>query len=113
MAICGHEHVDRLEEKEGIYYLCPNSMAYYWAGGHYEHTTYGEEIESTHPLLRHVFPYRDPLYAIIQITEDAINVSGTVSDMVGQSPESMNYRKAGLIDPITASINDRHLRLKG
>jgi len=112
MAIYGHEHVDRLEEKEGIYYLCLNSMAYYWAGGHYEHTTYGEEIEATHPLLRHVFPYRDPLYAIIQITEDAINVSGTVSDMVGQSPESMNYRKEGLIDPITASINDRHLRLK-
>ena len=112
MAVCGHEHVDRLEERDGIYYLCLNSMTYYWAGGSFAHTTYGEAIESAHPLLRHMFPYRDPLYAIIQITDEAIHVTGTVSDMVGQSPESMHYHKPGLTDPITASIQDRHLRLK-
>lgn len=67
MAICGHEHVDRFEQIDGVYYYCLNSMSYYWAGDKYNHSTYGEEIEQNYPRLRGVFPYREPLYAIIDI----------------------------------------------
>ena len=35
MAVCGHEHVDRLEKKEDVWYYCVNSMSYYWTGSRY------------------------------------------------------------------------------
>ena len=109
LCACGHEHVDRLEERDGTYYLCVNSMSYYWAGEKYEHTTYGEAIEREHPLLRMVFPYRDPLFAIVEITDEAITVRGRKSEIVGISPSEMAFSKRGLVDPITAAIKDRVL----
>ena len=111
LSVCGHEHVDRLEKKDGTYYLCLNSMSYYWAGERYDHETYGQAIEEKHPLLRMVFPYRDPLFAIIDITDAAITVKGRNSKIVGKSPEDLDFKKKGLSDRITASIESRSLPL--
>ena len=111
MAICGHEHVDRLEQKDGTYYYCLNSMSYYWAGENYDHTTYGEDVESKYFRLRYVFPYRDPLYAIIEITDSAIKINGRESEIVGALPESMNFTKKGLTEPVTASVISRDLKI--
>ncbi len=112
LAACGHEHVDRLEEKDGVYYLCVNSMSYYWAGKPFIHTTYGEEIEAKYPILPMVFPYRDPLFAIVEITDESISIRGMESEIVGALPQSLNFSKAGLTDPITASIKNRILPIK-
>ena len=109
LSLCGHEHVDRVEEKNGILYACINSMAYYWAGGAYEHETYGEEIERAFPLLRQVFPFRDALFAIVEIDNSAISVRGVRSEIVGATPEEMDFKKSGLADPITPEIADRVL----
>ena len=111
LCICGHEHVDRLEKHEGIYYLCLNSMSYYWAGRPYSHTTYGEEIEKAHRYLPMVFPFRDPLFATVTITDEAITVCGRTSQIVGASPEELHFVREGLVDPITAAISDRVLPL--
>lgn len=111
LCVCGHEHVDRLSMLDGTYYLCINSMSYYWAGSGYSHSTYGDDIERSHPILRHVFPYRDPLFAIVEITDDRIVIRGRESYIVGASPESISFRKAGLVDKITPSIADRELLL--
>lgn len=112
LAACGHEHVDRLEERDGVYYLCINSMSYYWAGEKFAHATYGEKIEQEHPMLPMVFPYRDPLFAIVEITDEGIAVHGTESEIVGTSPEALSFSKPGLVDPITASIKSRVLPIK-
>ena len=109
LAICGHEHVDRLEKRDGVYYYCLNSMSFYWAGERYAHTTYGEGIEKAHPMLRLVFPYRDPLFAIIEITDGEIRVTGRRSEIVGALPEALDFKKAGLHERITAAIEDRCL----
>lgn len=109
LSLCGHEHVDRVEEKNGIYYMCVNSIAYYWAGEKYEHTTYGEAIEGAFPLLRQVFPWREPLFAIVEITDEGIRVRGVRSEIVGATPEEMDFKKSGLADPITPEIADRVL----
>lgn len=111
LSLCGHEHVDRLDERDGVYYLCINSIAYYWAGGNYEHETYGEEIERDFPLLRQVYPWRDGLFAIIEIEEGEIRVRGVRSQIVGATPAAMSFTKAGLVDPITPEIIDRTLPL--
>ena len=111
LSVCGHEHVDRLEKRDGTYYLCLNSMSYYWAGERYDHETYGRTIEEKHPLLRYVFPYRDPLFAIVEITDAAITVTGRSSTIVGTAPEALNFQKKGLTDKVTASVKNRRLPL--
>ncbi len=111
LAICGHEHVDRLEKCEGVYYYCLNSMSYYWAGRAYDHETYGLPYEGTHPMLRCVFPYRDPLFAIVEIEDGEVRITGRRSEIVGKTPAQMGFTKAGLVDPITASVIDRVLLL--
>ena len=111
LSVCGHEHVDRIERLGGTYYLCLNSMSYYWAGEQYDHETYGEKIEREHPLLRAVFPYREPLFSIIDVTDEGIFIHGRSSEIVGASPEALDFHKAGLRDKITASIENRALPL--
>lgn len=111
LAVCGHEHVDRLEKKDGTHYLCLNSMSYYWAGSKYKHDTYDKSITENHPYLESIFPYREPLYAVIQITDSAIYVNGTCSEFVGSSPNDISFTKPGLCDPITTSIINRKIEL--
>jgi hypothetical protein len=86
-------------------------MSYYWAGSKYSHTTYGEDIESRYPVMRQVFPYRDSLFAIVEIADDIITIKGRDSEIVGDSPESMEFKKVGLVDKITASIRNRVLKI--
>lgn len=111
LCICGHEHVDRLEKREGVYYYCLNSMSYYWAGRPYDHDTFGEEYEAAYPMLRYVFPYRDPLFAIVEIEDGELRIKGRSSEIVGKTPAQMSFRRPGLVDPITASVTDRTVTL--
>ncbi len=109
-AICGHEHVDRIENKDGVWYMCVNSMSYYWAGSKYKHETYGKEIVEKHPRLESVFPYQEPLYAIVDVTDEAIYVNGVESKIIGATPEQLQFKKIGLTDKITASVIDRTIK---
>lgn len=111
LSVCGHEHVDRLEFKNGIAYYCLNSASYYWAGSKYAHSTYGTDIETEYPLLRSVFPYKDPLFAIIEIDDEKINIKGRRSKIVGESPQEIGFRKWGLRDPITPFVKDRTIKI--
>ena len=109
MAVCGHEHVDRLEKKEDTWYYCLNSISYYWAGGKYTHDTYDKELAEKYPKLEKVFPYEEPLYAIIEITDKEIVIKGRTSKIVGATPEELCFEKRGLVDQITAGITDRKI----
>ena len=85
-------------------------MSYYWAGENYTHLPYGGEVEKDYPLMKYVFPYKDPIYAIIEIDDDEITVDGKTSEIVGETPESMNFEKNGLVDKITAEILSRKIK---
>ena len=63
-------------------------------------------------MLPMVFPYRDPLVAIVEITDEGIFIRGTESEIIGASPASLGFSKPGLVDPITASIKNRVLPIK-
>ena len=112
MCICGHEHVDRIEEKEGVIYYCLNSMSYYWAGSAYTHSPYGERIESEFPFLKYVFPYKEPIFAIVEITADEIKIIGAKTEIVGTKPAEVNFEKKGLVDPVESVIRDRIIKRK-
>lgn len=111
LAVCGHEHVDRLEFKNGVAYYCLNSASYYWAGSKYAHSTYGGKIETDHPMLRNVFPYKDPLFAIFEMSGCDVRVTGTASEFVGDSPSELGFNKRGLKDMITPTIKDRAFKI--
>ena len=111
-AICGHEHVDRLEKREGIYYYCLNSASYYWSGSAYDHSTYGEELEREYPHLRNIFPYKAPLFAIIEINEGEMLIRGSAGEFVGATPEELHFKKFGLCDSVTATVKDHRLSIE-
>ena len=111
LSVCGHEHVDRLDEKDGVYYYCLNSASYYWAGSEYSHTTYGEKIEKEYRHLRSVFPYSEPLFAIVKIGGGVIEIKGREGNIVGATPQELGFKKVGLIDKVTASVKDRTIRI--
>lgn len=111
LCVCGHEHVDRITQKDGVYYYCLNSASYYWAGSAFKHSTYGQEIEQTYPQIKNVFPYSDPLFAIIEINTDAVKIFGRSGHIVGPTPAELHFQKEGLCDPVTPSVSDRVLSL--
>ena len=111
LSVCGHEHVDRLEYKNGIAYYCLNSASYYWAGSRYSHTTYGEDTEAVYPEMKKVFPYGEPLFAIVDINANEIIISGTSSHIIGALPNELGFYKDGLVDEITAQVRNRRWKI--
>jgi predicted phosphodiesterase len=112
MAVCGHEHLDRLEKKEGIWYYCVNSISNYWAGSKFKHDTYPKEIIEKYPKLESVFPYREPLFAIMEISDGEITVKERASEFVGATPKELKFVKWGLKDPVTPKIRARKVKIK-
>ena len=85
-------------------------MSYYWAGSAYTHSPYGEKIEAEFPLLKYVFPYEEPLFAIIEITDEEIRICGRETEIVGIKPHEVDFKKAGLVDPVESLIRSRIIR---
>ena len=110
MAVCGHEHVDRLEKKEDVWYYCVNSMSYYWTGSRYKHDTYPKSLTEKFPKLECIFPYREPIFAIIEIEDDVIRIRGRRTWIVGAKPAELNFVREGLEDKITSKIKTRTIK---
>lgn len=86
---CGHEHLDRHREKDGIHYVWINSASYYWVGSKYGRMA----------------PYEDALYAFATFdSAGEIRVEGRSSTWAAPSPEERGFPQA---DEISASISDR------
>ena len=109
MCACGHEHRDWVKKSEGIWYTCINSMTYFWAGHNYVHTSYGGELELQYPILKKMFPYKEPLFAIVEIKDDAIYIKGRKTEIVGQQPEEIHYEKTGYMHEVSSAIEDKVL----
>lgn len=88
--LSGHNHVDREDIIDGIRYIQINSASYYWVGADYGRMA----------------PYRDPLFAFVTITEDALTIEGRESIFVPPTPTDRGFPRAG---EITASIENRVL----
>lgn len=71
----GHDHGDDCRVIEGIPYYTLNSMSYIWHGTK-EIFSYSEEIHKSYPFLKDLILYEEPLYAIVEINNENINVKG-------------------------------------
>jgi len=117
-AFNGHEHMDYEMYQDGIWFVNINSISNNWLDVDFiVPNQYGTEIDEKYPNIKYTVPYKDPVYAIIDIDETGINIKGVQSDYVGPTPEERGLYKAGSWwlnvnggkRPLTAAIRDRFL----
>jgi hypothetical protein len=108
----GHHHIDYATSINGIYYIQINSMSYFWLGDQYQIVRYSKEVDEKYPWIKYTAPYRDPLFAFVEIDSRSIRIEGRKSEFVGPTPKEMNYPKGPENNPVTPFISDRKLSLK-
>lgn len=92
---CGHHHDDQAKHINGIHYIRINSASYTWVGGKYKHESYGKDIHQKFPWISHTAPYKDPLWALVEIdlTRGRMVVTGKKTTWVGPTPWELGIDK--------------------
>jgi 3',5'-cyclic AMP phosphodiesterase CpdA len=106
----GHHHTDYAVRKNGIDYIQVNSMSYRWIGEKFPVIRYSVEIDKAFPALKYTIPYREPLFAFVEIDDRAIRIEGRKSVFVGPGPAEMGLGSQAENDPIKAVISSRRLK---
>jgi predicted phosphodiesterase len=106
----GHHHTDYATLINGIYYIQINSMSYNWVGDNYQRERYSPEISKKYPWIKFTIPYKDPLYAFVEINKKAIVIEGRKSTFVGPGPEELGMPAPKPNNPIVPQISDRKLK---
>lgn len=90
----GHTHYDVSEKINGIWYITINSMSYKWLGGDYAKVRYSHEVDEKFPYIKYTAPYKEPLFAIVEIANNGIiRVEGRETSWVGPSPWELGYHE--------------------
>lgn len=112
LVFSGHHHQDYVNVINDILYVQINSMSYKWLGQKYGHMPYTEEINLKHPLVKYTVPYKNPLWAVIDISANGhLKLTGKRSEFVGKSPVELGVPEYENIYPIVPFISDRDIRL--
>ena len=106
----GHHHTDYAVRKNGIDYVQINSMSYRWIGEKHPVIRYSAETDAAFPALKYTIPYREPLFAFVEIDDRAIRIEGRKSVFVGPGPKEMGLGAQAENDPIKPAISRRTLK---
>ena len=88
----GHHHIDYSTSINGINYIQINSMSYLWMGGDYLQVRYSNEIDEQYPYIKYTAPYKDPIFATVEIdSRGIIRITGRESSWVGPDPWELGY----------------------
>ena len=86
----GHHHVDLCAKEEGIWYVQINSMDCIWLDLAFVcENRFGPEIDEKYPNIKYTAPYKDPVFAIITMDDDGMEIKGRKSEFVGPTPEEL------------------------
>jgi len=108
--INGHTHIDQNQEINGIHYIQINSSSYRWLGTNYVMTgRYSEKLDNCYPSMRYTAPYKDAIYAFVEITDKDIIIKGKLSAFVGPHPKDMGYKEYDL-EFTKPDITDKKLK---
>jgi len=105
----GHEHKNWHIVKDSINHIQINSLSYLWVGADYAYEArYSEEMNKQYPVLKMMIPYKDPLYAFVNIDLEnkTIEIEGKSSEFTPPGPEELGIKKDGDFAP-SASIDSR------
>ena len=106
----GHHHTDYAVNLNGIYYIQINSMSYSWVGEQYMKVRYSDETDKKYPWIKYTIPYKDPLYAIVEVKKGLIVVEGVKSTFEGPGPEELGISVRPDNDKIVPYISSRKLK---
>jgi predicted phosphodiesterase len=110
LVLSGHHHQDYYNRINDIHYVQINSASYQWLGDKYKEIRYTKEIDKLHPNIKYTVPYKDPIWAIIEIDQKGkIKIKGRKTVFVGSSPQSLGVDSIDYIYPIVPYISDRNL----
>jgi len=105
----GHHHIDYSKSINGIHYIQINSMSYFWMGGDYLQVRYSKEIDEQFPYIKYTAPYKDPLFAMVEIdSRGIIRITGRESTWVGPDPWELGYHETRR-EKISTRITSREL----
>lgn len=107
----GHHHEDYYNVINGVHYVQVNSMSYKWLGKGYEHVPYTEEINKKFWLTKWTAPYRDPLWAVVEISNGMLQMKGKASAFVGKTPKELGRPPYPAGYPEVPFISDRKINL--
>ncbi len=94
----GHWHIDHASEIAGIPYVHVNSASYVWVeDASKRRPRLSESLARKYPHVSSTIPYRDPLFAILEIDRAAgrFSILGRDSAWTGPGPEQVGYAPAG------------------
>jgi Calcineurin-like phosphoesterase len=105
----GHHHTDYATTINGIHYIQINSMSDQWVGEKYKTIRYSKDIDSKYPWIKYTIPYKDPLYAFVEINKKVLIIKGKKSSFVGPGPIEMGMPEPADNNKIIPMISNRRL----
>ncbi|MEO9022141.1 MAG: metallophosphoesterase [Ginsengibacter sp.] len=109
----GHQHQDYYNVINGIHYIQINSMSYQWLGKKYAHVPYTEEINQKYTWTKYTAPYKDPLWALLEISSNGIaSIKGMRTNFVGKTPKELGVAEYPDGYPCVATITDRKIKIE-
>ncbi len=108
----GHHHQDYHNCINGIHYIQINSMSYQWLDDKYKVIRYSEELDKKFPWIKFTVPYKDPIWAIAEISPGTLNLYGKRTEFVGPTPEELGVDMHIYGYPIVPYISDKNIKLK-
>jgi len=105
---CGHDHQDSHNKIDGIHYVGLNSISYAWVGNQFEHSgRFPLEVEKRYPNLKYTLPYRESVFAVIEIDSKrgTIKIDGVQGSFIQPGPDELGIKETSY----TAKISNRIL----
>ncbi len=109
---CGHHHDDHVKQINGIHYIRINSASYKWLGSKFKHESYAKEIHAKHKWISYTAPYKDPLWALVEINvaRGRLVVTGKKTAWIGPDPWKLGAGERMLRDKaVDPQTSDRSL----
>lgn len=101
LAINGHTHIDEFLEVDGVHYWHVNSASYHWVGSKYQHESLPKELHAKYPAMINTCPYRDALFAFLEIdlARGVLTLTGRQSAWLGPSPSELGLADNPQVTP--------------
>lgn len=102
VALCmnGHNHLDGAQKQDGTLFFDLNSASNQWLGEGFACRRFSQEVEEAFPSLRYTAPYRDALFAIVELAEGRGRIRGRESEFLPPAPAALGYG-----EPCTARVS--------
>lgn len=112
LAFSGHNHSNYTKEINGITYMQINSASYVWVGKPtMTEKRYPKAINEKYRLLRYSITYDKPLYAIVTLTKNKIDIKGTQAAFLPPTPRDLGLGDSIGIYPLISIIADAQVNL--